>query len=79
MAKTQIKRLKAERFRRWLAVEVYGRTDLIPYYGKHPLRKNRHGTKVRPRELRQLKTKGWDRVKKMIDAFRLNHGKNDAG
>lgn len=37
MAKARIRRLKSDRFWRWMQAEAFGHKDAIAYYAAHPI------------------------------------------
>lgn len=65
MAKAAIRKLKDERFWRWLMVEVYGKPA-----PKQPIKRNRKRTKFRKRRLNQLCDRGWITVQAKLEEWR---------
>lgn len=73
MAKTQIKRLKAERFWRWTVVNVFGNQKAAAYYAKHPIKQRKPRFRWRKklvRELEQSCDRAWERVQAMLEERR---------
>lgn len=64
MAKASIRKLKSDRFWRWLCVEVYGKPP-----PKNPI-KRRPPKKVRSRELQRMQQRAWPKVLRILEEWR---------
>lgn len=74
MAKAAIRKLKDERFWRWLCVEVYGKPA-----PKKPIKRNHKRRKINWRKFDRQCARAWVVVQAKLEEWRHAHQRGNAG